>query len=96
MQCDALRLPKSVVTEGNTLQMLTVQVRVWAKNAVVGVSQRAAETMGIWQDEGGLTTQRIDNTVRECIWAIALSLSIINKQGTGPEKWDLLLDHCIT
>jgi len=64
--------------------MPTLQVRVWAENAGVGVSQWLAETMGIWQDEGGLTTQRIDNKVRECVWEITQSMSIINKQGTGP------------
>ena len=52
--------------------------------------------MGIWQDEGGLTTQRIDNKVRERIWEIAQSMSFINKQGAGPEQWDLLTDCCIT
>jgi len=40
--------------------------------------------MGICQDIGGLTTQRIDNQVKECVWEIAQSLSIINKQGGGP------------
>jgi hypothetical protein len=38
---------------------------MWAKNAGVGVSQWAAKTIGIWQHKGGLTTQRIDNKVRE-------------------------------
>jgi len=76
--------------------MPTLQVRVWAENAGVGVSQWAAETMGIWQDKGGLATQRIDNEVRERIWEIAQSMIIINKQGAGPEQWDLLIDHCIT
>jgi hypothetical protein len=23
-------------------------------------------------------------------------MSIINKQGAGPEQWDLLIDHCVT
>jgi len=45
---------------------------------------------------GGLTTQRIDNTVVERIWEIAQSLSIINKQGAGPGQWDLLIDCCVT
>jgi len=76
--------------------MPTLQVRVWAENAGVGVTQWAAETMGIWQDKGGLTTQRIDNNVRERDWEIAQSMSIINKQGAGPEQWDLLIDCCIT
>ena len=76
--------------------MPTLQVCVWAENAGVGVSQWAAETMGIWQDKGGLTTQRIDNNVRERDWEIAQSMSIINKQGAGPEQWDLLIDCCIT
>jgi len=76
--------------------MPTLQVRVRAENAGVGVSQWAAETMGIWQVKGGLTTQRIDNKVREHVWEIAKSMSIINDQGAGPEQWDLLIDHCLT
>jgi len=76
--------------------MPTLQVRVWAENGGVGVSQWAAETMGIWQNKGGLTTQRIDNKVRERIWEITQSMSIINKQGAGPEQWDLLTDRCVT
>jgi hypothetical protein len=40
---------------------------MWAENADVGVSQWAAEKMGIWQDKGGLTTQWIENKVRERI-----------------------------
>jgi len=47
--------------------MSTLQVHVRAENAGVGVRQQAAETMGIWQDQGGLTTQQIDNKVRECV-----------------------------
>jgi len=78
------------------MQMPTLQVRVWAENTGVGASQWAAETMGIWQDKGGLTTQRIDNKVRECVWEIAQSMSIVNKQGAGPEQWDHLIDHCVT
>jgi len=23
-------------------------------------------------------------------------MSIINKQGTGPEQWDRIIDHCVT
>jgi hypothetical protein len=52
--------------------------------------------MGIWQDMSGLTTQQIDNEVRERIWEIAPSMSIINKQGTSPEHCDVLIDPCIT
>jgi len=51
--------------------------------------------MGIRQDKGGLKTQRMDNKVRECVWDIAQSMSIINKQGAGPEQWDLLIDRCL-
>jgi hypothetical protein len=76
--------------------MPTLQVSVWAKNAGVGVSQWAAETMGIWQDEGGLTKQRIDNKGRECVWEIGQSISSINKQGSDTEQWDHLIDRCIT
>jgi hypothetical protein len=52
--------------------------------------------MGIWQDKGGLATQRMDNKVRVHVWEIAQSMSIINKQGAGPKQWDLLIDHCVT
>jgi hypothetical protein len=51
---------------------------------------------GIWQDQGGLTTQRIDNKVRERIWEIAQSIRIINQQGAGLEQWDLLINRCVT
>jgi len=84
------------VQDANAIQMPTLQVRVWAEHAGVGVSQWAAETMGIWKDIGGLTTQWMDNKVRECVWEIAQSMSIINKQGTSPEQWDLLIDRCVT
>jgi len=69
---------------------------MWAENAGVGVSQWAPETIGIWQDKGVLTTQWIDNKVRERIWEIAQSISIINNQGTSPDQWDLLIDRCVT
>jgi hypothetical protein len=52
--------------------------------------------MGIWQNMGGLTIQQIDNKVREHIWLIEHCMSIINKQGGGPEQWNLLIDGCIT
>jgi len=96
IQCDALGLSKSVIADANKIQMPTLQVHVFAKNAGVGVRQWAAETMQIWQDKGGLTTQQIDSKVRECVREIAQSLSIINKQGAGPEHGDLLIDHCVT
>jgi len=76
--------------------MPTLQVCAWVKYTGIGANQWAADTMGIWQDKGGLTTQRIDNKVRERVWEIAQSMSIINKQGAGPEQWDLLIDRCIT
>jgi len=78
MWWDAFWLLKSVVADANTIQMTMLQVRVWAENARVGVSQWAAETMGICQDKGGLTTQQINNKVRERVWEIAPSMSIIN------------------
>jgi len=96
MECDAFWLPKSVVADANTIQMATLEVRVWAENPGVGFSQWAAETMGIWQDKGGLTTQWIDNKVRECIWEIAQSMSIIHKQGAGPDQCDLLINRWVT
>jgi hypothetical protein len=76
--------------------MPTIEVRIWAEIAGVAVSQWAAETMGMSQDKGGLTTQWIDNKVMERICEIAQSISIINKQGAGLEQWDLLINHCIT
>jgi hypothetical protein len=96
MQCDAIRLPKSAIADANTIQMAILQVPISAENASVGVSQRAAETLGIWQDKGGLTTRQIDNTVRKPVCEIAQSTSIINLQGSGPEQLNLLVDHCIT
>jgi len=76
--------------------MPTLQGGIWAEIVGVGVSQWAAETMGIWQDTGGLTTQRIDNKVREHVWDIAQSMNIINKQGGGPKQYNLLIDHFST
>jgi hypothetical protein len=52
--------------------------------------------MGIWQDEGGCTIRRIHKKVWERVWAIAQSMSIINKQGTRPKQWDILIDPCVT
>jgi len=76
--------------------MSTSYFRVWPGYAGVGVSEWAAETMGIWQDKGGLTTQQIENKVMECVWEIAQSMRIINKQGAGPKQWDLLINCCVT
>jgi len=76
--------------------MPTLQICVWAEKAGVGVSQWAAETMGICHDKGGLTTQQIDNKVTELIYEISQSMSIINKQGASPEQWNLQMDHCVT
>ena len=76
--------------------MPTLQVCVWAENAGIAVSEWATETMEIWQHKGGLTTQWIDNKVRECVWEIAQSMRINNKQGASPEQWDLLIDRCVT
>jgi hypothetical protein len=89
-------LPKSVVADDNTIQMPTHQVHIWAENTGVAVSQWAAETMGISQDKGGLTTQPMDNKVMERFWEITQSISIINKQGAGHEHWDLQIDRCVT
>jgi len=76
--------------------MPTLQGRVWAENAGVGVSQWAAETMGIWQGKGGLTTQWRDNEVRVRIWVIAQTMCIIKMHGAGPEQEDLPINHCMT
>jgi len=85
MKCDAFWLPKSVVADANTIRMLTLQVGIWADNAGIGVSQWAAESIGIWQDKGGLTTQRTDDKVRVRVWEISQSRSIIIEQGAGRE-----------
>jgi hypothetical protein len=66
--------------------MPTLQVFVWAENAHVGVSQCAAETMGIWQDKGGLTTKLIQINVRECVLVIAKLMSNINNEGASHEQ----------
>jgi hypothetical protein len=89
-------LLKSVIADVIPLQIATLQARIWAENACVAVRQWAAETMGIAQDKRGLTTQRINNKVRERVWVIAQSMSIINKQGASPEQWNLLIDRCVT
>jgi len=96
MYCNAFLLLKSVVTDANSIQMPTLQVRIWAENAGVGVSHLAAETMGVWWDKGDLTTQQINDKVRECFWEITQSVTFINKQGPGPEQWDLVINRCIT
>jgi hypothetical protein len=85
MYCDAIWLLKSVIADANTIQMPTLQVRLWAENAGVGVWQWASETMGIWQDQGGLTTQWIANKVTEPVCEIAQSIRIVNEQGADPE-----------
>jgi hypothetical protein len=87
---------KSVIADANKIQMPTLQVQVWAENACVGVSQLAAETMAIWHDKSGLTTQWIENKVRECVWEIALYMGIINKHSASPEQWDFRIDRCVT
>jgi len=76
--------------------MPTLQVRVWAENAGVGASNWVAKTMRIWQDKGGLSTQQIDNKLRERVWEISQSMSMINKQGAGPEQSDVQIDRCVT
>jgi hypothetical protein len=88
-------LPKSVVADANSILMPTHQVHVWVETACIGVNKLAAETMGIWQDNGGLTTQQLENKVRERILEIAQCMIIINKQGAGPKQWNLLIHRCV-
>jgi len=76
--------------------MPTLHVCVLAENAGVQVSQWWAETIEIWQDKGGLTTQWIDNKVREHVCEIAQCMRIINRQDAGPQQWDLLVDRWVT
>jgi hypothetical protein len=78
------------------MQIPALPVHIWARNIGVGVSQWAAETMGIWQDQGGLTTQWIDNKVRERVRVIAQSMSSIKKQRAGTEQWVLLINRHVT
>lgn len=94
MQGDASGLPKSVFADANIIQMVTLQVPIWAKNPCVRVSQWAAETIAIWQDEGGLTIQLIDIKVNNSVWEISQSMYLINMQSAGPEQWDLAIDCC--
>jgi hypothetical protein len=65
--------------------MPTVQVCVSGQNAGVGGSEWAADTMEVSQIQGGLTRKWKDNHVRECVWEIAQSMSIINMQDIGPQ-----------
>jgi len=76
--------------------MPSLHVRVGAENASVGVSELAADSLGNWQNMRGLTTQWIEDTVREHVCEIAQDLSIINNHGTSPEHWSLLIDRCLT
>jgi hypothetical protein len=96
MLCVAIWLPKSVVADGNPIQMPTLHLGGWAENAGLGVSQWTAETVGIWLDPGVLTAQRIGNTQREHIWENTWARSIIKKQGSGPKQWNLLINCCLT
>ena len=64
-------LPKAVSRDSNAIQIVTVSVHVRTENSGVGVGQRAPETMVIWQYKGGLTTQQIENKIKESIWEIA-------------------------
>jgi len=75
--------------------MPTLQVHIWAENASVGVRQWTADAMESWQDTGGLTTQRIDNAVREHVREIAQSKSLLNKECAGPGQWHLLIDRWV-
>jgi len=96
MECDGVWLPKSLVADDNAIPMPTLKVHVWAMIASVGVSQLAAETMGIWQEKGGMTTQQKHNKVRERIYVIAESMSTSSKWGACPKQWDLLTECSIT
>jgi hypothetical protein len=89
-------LPKSVFPDINLIHGATLHVRVWGVTAGVGVSLCVTETILIWQNKGVLTTQTIENDIREHVWDIAQSMSFVNKQVAGPNQWDFLNDHCIT
>jgi len=56
MECDAFWLQNSVVVDANTFMIPTQQVCLWAESTGVAVSQRAAESLGIWRERGGLRT----------------------------------------
>jgi hypothetical protein len=89
-------MTKSVIPDGNTVQMASRHVHVSVGYAGVGVTQRATDATGIWQDNHSLPTQPMDIKVREIIWEIAQSIHTINKQGAGVKQWDCLINHCIT
>jgi len=84
------------VEDANTIQIRTLPVCIYAKNGSFGASHWAAESLGIGQDKGGLTTQWIDIKVRERVWEIAQSMSIITKQDAGRQPGDLQLDCRVT
>jgi len=42
--------------------------------------------MGIWQEQGALTTQWKDNKVTARVSEMAQSMSISNEEGTSPEQ----------
>jgi hypothetical protein len=64
---NASNLLKSVVADANNILMLPLQVRIWAGNSSVAVSQWDAQNMGIRQDQGGLKIQWRVNKVWERI-----------------------------
>jgi hypothetical protein len=72
-------MPKSVIPDGNTVQMASRHVHVSVGYAGVGVTQRATDATGIWQDNDSLPTQPMDIKVREIIWEIAQSIHTIDK-----------------
>jgi len=85
-------MPRSVVKDATTIPNPTLQVHVWAENAIVGVSQIAANTMAIWRDMGPWTTQWIDNGVRERDWEIAQTRRLIRMISASLEQWNHLID----
>jgi len=85
MKCDSLKLLNSVITDAYTIQKLTYQAGILAENACVGVIQRAAETIHIWVENGGLKTEQKHNSVRNYVCEIAQSLDICYKLDFSPE-----------
>lgn len=96
MYCHVIWFLKSVAADPNTIQIQILQVCLGAENALVGVTQWAADTIQIWHDTSAFTTQWIDRKVMKGIWVITQSMSISNMKCTNSEQLDFLIDHSIS
>jgi len=64
------------------MQKPNAQFHIRADNAGIKIRQWAPQMIVIWQDKGALTTQSMENPVRECMRGIALFNKISNMHGT--------------